>query len=77
MAEHIYNFSLDVTWQLIHKMSRLDRFDAQWTTIEKREGQSLKQLKSICIAACKRLANSQKSTYPKGYTRSPWDCWYK
>ena len=68
-------------------MSRLDRFDAQWTTIEKREGQSLKQLKSIAtvrsvgastrIEGSKRLANSQKSTYPKGYTRSPWGCWYK
>lgn len=65
MIEHVYNFSLDVTWQLIHKMSQLDRFDAQWTTIEKREGQSLKQLKSICIAACKRLATPKNRHIPR------------
>ena len=47
MIKQIYNFSLDVTWQLIHKMSLLERFDAQWTTIEKREGQSIKHLKLI------------------------------
>lgn len=47
MIKQIYNFSLDVTWQLIHKMSLLERFDGQWTTIEKREGQSIKHLKLI------------------------------
>ena len=45
MIEHVYNFSLDVTWQLIHKISQLDRFDAHWTTIEEREGRSTKKLK--------------------------------
>lgn len=63
MIEHVYNFSLDVTWQLIHKMSQLDRFDAQWTTIEKREGQSLKQLKSIAtvrsVGASTRIEGSK------------------
>ena len=34
MVEQVYNFSLDVTWQLIQRMSSLDRFDAQWATIE-------------------------------------------
>ena len=28
-------------------MSKLDRFDASWSAIERREGQSLKQLKAI------------------------------
>ncbi len=32
---------------MISAISQLDRFDASWSTIEKREGQSLKQLKSI------------------------------
>lgn len=45
---HCDTFSLQFfVGRIFHKMSRLDRFDAQWTTIEKREGQSLKQLKSI------------------------------
>ena len=63
MIEQVYNFSLDVTWQLIHRMSQLDRFDAQWTTIEKREGQSLKQLKSIAtvrsVGASTRIEGSK------------------
>lgn len=33
--------------QLTNEISQIDRFDASWTTIEKREGQTLKQLKSI------------------------------
>ena len=63
MIEQVYDFSLDVTWQLIHRMSQLDRFDAQWTTIEKREGQSLKQLKSIAtvrsVGASTRIEGSK------------------
>lgn len=63
MVEQVYNFSLDVTWQLIQRMSSLDRFDAQWTTIEKREGQSLKQLKSIAtvrsVGASTRIEGSK------------------
>ena len=63
MVEQVYKFSLDVTWQLIQRMSLLDRFDAQWTTIEKREGQSLKQLKSIAtvrsVGASTRIEGSK------------------
>lgn len=63
MIENVYNFSIEVTWKLIQKMSSLDRFDAQWNTIEKREGQSLKQLKSIAtvrsVGASTRIEGSK------------------
>ncbi len=34
-------------WELIALISYIDRFDASWSSIEKKEGQSLRQLKSI------------------------------
>ncbi|MCL2028668.1 MAG: Fic family protein [Bacteroidales bacterium] len=47
MENNIYNFKLNVDWQLINTISMIDRFDSQWTAVERREGQSLKHLKSI------------------------------
>jgi Fic family protein len=47
MTNRIYNFKLDIDWKLINVISKLDRFDANWTAIERKEGQSLKELKSI------------------------------
>jgi Fic family protein len=47
MENNVFNFKLNMDWKLIHLISEIDRFDAQWITIERREGQSLKQLKSI------------------------------
>jgi Fic family protein len=48
MQSLIYTFSFSPNWmQLTKEISQIDRFDASWTTIEKREGQTLKQLKSI------------------------------
>jgi len=43
----VYNFELDFDWKLVNNISKLDRFDASWNSVEKREGQSLKRLKSI------------------------------
>lgn len=61
----IYNFKLDIDWDLISAISQLDRFDASWSTIEKREGQSLKQLKSIAtvrsVGASTRIEGSTMS----------------
>jgi len=61
----VYNFDLDLTWQLINSLSRLDRFDASWSSIEKREGQSLKHLKSIAtvrsVGASTRIEGSKMS----------------
>jgi len=46
-------------------LSQIDRFDASWTSIEKKEGQSLKQLKSIAtvrsVGASTRIEGSKMS----------------
>ncbi len=47
MGNRAHTFLLTPDWKLIEAISLLDRFDASWTAIEKREGQGLKQLKSI------------------------------
>ncbi|MDR2145521.1 MAG: Fic family protein [Tannerella sp.] len=47
MENKVFNFNLNIDWKLINLISMIDRFDSQWTAIERREGQSLKQLKSI------------------------------
>ena len=47
MGLNIHTFSLDLDMKLMTELSKIDRFDASWATIEKREGHSLKQLKSI------------------------------
>jgi hypothetical protein len=46
MKTEVHTFKLNLDWELIRHISQIDRFDASWTTIEKKEGQSLKQLKS-------------------------------
>ena len=65
MHTSIHTFSLTLHWKLIGLISQIDRFDASWTTIEKREGQSLKQLKSIAtvrsVGASTRIEGSQLS----------------
>ncbi|MCT1523805.1 hypothetical protein [Sphingobacterium hotanense] len=43
----VHTESLDISWGLIGLISEIDRFDASWKAIERREGQSLKELKSI------------------------------
>ena len=61
----VYNFNLDIKWKLINTLSQIDRFDALWSSIEKREGQSLKQLKSIAtvrsVGASTRIEGSKMS----------------
>jgi Fic family protein len=47
MEDKVHTFRFNINWQLIRLISQIDRFDASWSTIEKREGLSLKQLKSI------------------------------
>jgi Uncharacterized conserved protein len=47
MENEVFNFNLNIDWKLINLISVIDRFDSQWTAIERREGQSLKHLKSI------------------------------
>ena len=65
MENNVYNFKIDIDWKLINLISQIDRFDASWTTIEKKEGQSLKQLKSIAtvrsVGASTRIEGSKMS----------------
>ena len=61
----VFNFDLDINWKLINTLSQIDRFDASWSSIEKKEGQSLKQLKSIAtvrsVGASTRIEGSKMS----------------
>jgi Fic family protein len=63
--ENVYTFRLDLGWKLIDTISRIDRFDASWTSIEKRETKNLKQLKSIAtvrsVGASTRIEGSSMS----------------
>jgi len=65
MENNVYHFKININWELIGIISKLDRFDASWTTIEKKEGQSLKQLKSIAtvrsVGASTRIEGSKMS----------------
>jgi Fic family protein len=65
MEQQIYNFSLNLDWKLVNLISQIDRFDANWTAIERKEGQTLKQLKSIAtvrsVGASTRIEGSKMS----------------
>lgn len=65
MENNVHTFKVNIDWNLINKISQIDRFDASWTTIEKKEGQSLKQLKSIAtvrsVGASTRIEGSKMS----------------
>src|SRR5436190_17457107 len=63
MQNTVHIFRLNLDWQLIFLISQIDRFDASWTSIERREKQSLKQLKSIAtvrsVGASTRIEGSK------------------
>jgi Fic family protein len=65
MENKVHTFSLNIDWELIQLISQIDRFDSTWTTIEKKEGQSLKQLKTIAtvrsVGASTRIEGSKMS----------------
>ena len=65
MNNEVYNFKLNIDWKLINLISEIDRFDAIWTTIERKEGQSLKELKSIAtvrsVGASNRIEGNKMS----------------
>lgn len=54
---------LNINWKLIALISEIDRFDASWKAIERKEGQSLKELKSIAtvrsVGASTRIEGSK------------------
>ncbi|HRH99516.1 MAG TPA: Fic family protein [Saprospiraceae bacterium] len=65
MVNKVYNFKLVLDWELINLISEIDRFDAKWTSIERREGMSLKELKSIAtirsVGASNRIEGNKMS----------------
>ena len=62
-SQSIYTFYLTLTMKLMNEISKVDRFDASWAQIEKREGQTLKQLKTIAtvrsVGASTRIEGSK------------------
>lgn len=65
MENEVYTFKLNLDWELIESISKIDRFDASWSAIEKREGQSLKHLKTAAtiksVGASTRIEGSKMS----------------
>ncbi len=47
MEVNVHTFKLNLDWNLMGLVSQIDRFDATWSSIEKKEGQGLRQLKSV------------------------------
>lgn len=62
---NVHTLKISLDWKLISVISKIDRFDAEWTSIEKKEGQSLKQLKAIAtvrsVGASTRIEGSKMS----------------
>ncbi len=65
MDNKVYNFKLNIDWKLIKLISEIDRFDANWAGIERKEGQSLKELKSVAtvrsVGASNRIEGNKMS----------------
>lgn len=65
MENEVYTFKLKLDWELIEAISKIDRFDASWSAIEKIEGNTLKQLKTIAtiksVGASTRIEGSKMS----------------
>jgi Fic family protein len=65
MSNTVYNFTLNIDWKLINLISEIDRFDANWTAIERKERQSLKELKNIAtvrsVGASNRIEGNKMS----------------
>ena len=59
----INNLQLEIDMKILSEIAKIDRFDAAWTNYEKREGDSLKQLKSIAtvqsVGASTRIEGSR------------------
>lgn len=59
----IHTVKLTPDWKLINSLSEIDKFGGSWSSIEKREGQSLKQLRSIAtvrsVGASTRIEGSK------------------
>ena len=65
MSSSVHTLMVDLEWSLLDLVSKIDRFDASWTSIEIKEGRSLKQLKEIAtvksVGASTRIEGSEMS----------------
>ena len=65
MVDKVYKLKINLDWNLFRIVSKIDKFDASLTTIEKKEKQSLKQLKNIAtvrsVGASTRIEGSKMS----------------
>ncbi|MFZ4477095.1 MAG: Fic family protein, partial [Saprospiraceae bacterium] len=65
MKAKVYEFSLNLSWEMLSVISRIDRFDASWTSIERLEGKVLRQLRHIAtiqsVGASTRIEGSKMS----------------
>lgn len=63
MKAKVYDFSLQLSWKILGVISRIDRFDASWTSIERLEGGNLRQLRHIAtiqsVGASTRIEGSK------------------
>ena len=62
MQTLLHTLHLDLNWSLVSQLSRLDRYDAEWSAIERRQGNHLQQLRFIetvkSVAASTRIEGS-------------------
>ena len=65
MKAKVYHFDLKLSWKILSVISRIDRFDASWSSIERLGGKSLRQLKTIAtiqsVGASTRIEGSKLS----------------
>lgn len=47
MKAKVYHFDLKLSWKVLSVISQIDRFDASWSSVERLEGKSLGQIKTI------------------------------
>jgi len=63
--EAIHTLRINFSWKLIDAISKLDRFDGSWKGIEKKEGRTLKELRSVAtvrsVGASTRIEGSKMS----------------
>lgn len=63
MNTKVYDFNLRLSWKTLSVISRIDRFDASWTSIERLDGGNLRQLRHVAtiqsVGASTRIEGSK------------------
>jgi Fic family protein len=63
MKEKVYTFEMQLDFDISNLISKIDRFDASWTTIEKLQGDALNHLKTVAtiqsVGASTRIEGSK------------------